>query len=59
MSINFPYIYIAIAEYKPISIWPKNTTFNETITISIIVKYLLINIYGLYVFIKFVTNLQS
>ena len=53
MSINFPYKYIAIAEYNPISICLNTNTFAMTIIISIIVKYLLIVILGLYDFIKF------
>ena len=35
---------------------PRNITFSVTITISIIVRYLLIEIYGLYVFIKPATS---
>ena len=56
MSINFPYKYIAIAEYNPISICLNTNTFAMTIIISIIVKYLLIVILGLYDFIKFAIN---
>ena len=56
MSINFPYKYIAIAEYNPISICLNTNTFAMTIIISIIAKYLLIVILGLYDFIKFAIN---
>lgn len=48
----FPIKYIAIAEYKPISIFFRKITFNKTITKSIIIIKFPVLYVGLYSFIK-------
>ena len=48
ISIIFPTIKMAIAEYKPISISPKKNTFKNTTTVSIPFNNLAVGIFELY-----------